>query len=69
MPRYNHASDIAFSLESDHPEGDDITPQQFRHAILARLAALVDDELLEAVGTPFDTHAIEIMPTQSPPSS
>lgn len=59
MDTYNHAFDIAFSMKSNHPEGEDITPQQFRHAILARLAALVDDELMEAVGCPFDTYKEE----------
>lgn len=59
MPRYDHAYTIAFSIKSHHPHGDDITPQQFRHAILARLAALVDNELLEAVGAPFDTYEEE----------
>lgn len=56
MPRYDHAYTIAFSIKSNHPEGEDITPQQFRHAILARLATVVDDELIEAVGIPFDSH-------------
>jgi hypothetical protein len=56
MKMYNHAYSIAFSVVSKHPEGDDITPQQFRHAILKSLAALVDDELMEALGAPFDTY-------------
>lgn len=55
MKTYNHAFTIAFTVISDHPEGEDITPQQFRHAILDRLASLVEDELLEAVGPPYDT--------------
>ena len=59
MPAYDHAFTIAFSMKSNHPEAEDITPQQFRHAILARLAAVVDDELLEAVGPPFDTYQHE----------
>jgi len=56
MTTYNHAFTIAFSIESKHPEGDDITPQQYRLGILARLAALPDDELFEAIGLPFDTY-------------
>ncbi|HEX2842066.1 hypothetical protein [Hyphomicrobium sp.] len=57
--RYDHAFTIAFSITSHHKDVDDIKPQQFRNAILARLASLVDDELLEAVGFPFDTFVIE----------
>jgi hypothetical protein len=30
-----------------------------RIAILARLASLPDDELLEAVGTPFDSYPVD----------
>lgn len=57
MHRYDHAYTIAFDITSNHPEGEDIAPQQFRHAILERLAAIVDDELIEAVGIPYDSHA------------
>lgn len=56
MKTYNHAFTIGFTIASKHPEGDDITPQQFRLGILARLAAVTDDELIEAVGCPFDTY-------------
>lgn len=59
MNTYDHAFTIAFSIKSNHPEGDDISPQQYRHAILSRLASLVDDELLEAVGMPIDTQISE----------
>lgn len=59
MKTYDHAFCIAFSLRSNHPEGDDITPLQYRQAILARLAGLVDDELLEAVGMPTDSYVVE----------
>lgn len=59
MKTYDHAFTISFSIKSHHPEGDDITPQQHRHAILSRLASLIDDELLEAVGAPFDSFTVE----------
>lgn len=59
MKTYDHAFTIAFSIKSNHPDGDDITPQHYRHAILARLSSLVDDELLEAVGGPYDTYTLE----------
>lgn len=59
MKSYNHAFTIAFTIVSKHHEGDDITPQQYRLAILARLAAVTDDELSEAVGLPFATYEEE----------
>lgn len=62
--RYNHACLIAFSVVTDHPEGEDFTQEKLVVAILARLADLVkNNELLEAVGAPFDTHE-EISPIQ-----
>lgn len=57
--RYNHAFDIAFEVESNHPTGDDLTPRQIRAAILQRLATLPDDELLETIGMPFDTYEVQ----------
>jgi hypothetical protein len=56
---YDHAFTIAFSVRSPFENGCKVAPQEFRHAILARLAALTDDELLEAVGMPFDTYEVE----------
>lgn len=58
MPTYDHAFTIAFSIKSQHEKGDDISPQQYRND-LARLASLCDDELLEAVGMPFDSFVVE----------
>jgi len=52
--KYDHAFTIAFSLKSDH-EGKDVPSSAIRNAIIQRLQALDDDELLEAVGLPFDT--------------
>jgi hypothetical protein len=57
--RYNHAYDIAFTVESEHPTGDDLTPNQIRGAIWKRLAELPDSELPEAVGMPFDTYEVQ----------
>lgn len=56
---FNHAFDLGFSLESHHPHGEDVTPAMLRGALEARLASLSDDELLEAVGAPFDTYAVD----------
>ena len=56
MKYYNHAFDIAFSLTSDCPTGYAVTGAQLREAIEQRLLNLTDDELVEAVGMPFDTY-------------
>lgn len=55
-PAWNHAFDIAFSLVSQRQDASDVNPQAIRNAILGRLATLTDDELMEAVGAPFDTY-------------
>lgn len=55
---YNHLFSVAFSVTgSAHPKGEDVTPQQFRAAVLRRLEQLTDnaDEWFEAVGAPHDT--------------
>ena len=57
---YNHAFDIAFTLLSAHPRGDDVTAEMIRAALVERLRALSDEELIEAVGRPFDTYAENI---------
>lgn len=58
--KYNHACSIAFSVVTAHPEGEDITQEKLVIAILSRLADLVkNNELLEAVGAPFDTYLEE----------
>ena len=56
MKYYNHAFDIAFSLTSVCPTGVSVTGAQLRAAIEQRLLNLTDDELVEAVGLPFDTY-------------
>jgi hypothetical protein len=58
MKTYNHAFTIAFSVGgSTHPEGEDVTQEQLAIAILKRIADLVNNnELVEAVGLPFDTY-------------
>lgn len=58
-PLYDHAFDIAFSLRSHAPDASDVTASQLRRAIGIRLARLSDDELLEAVGAPWDTYHVD----------
>ena len=40
--KYNHAYDIAFSLESNHEFGEDVTPGMLRTALLNRIKDLDD---------------------------
>jgi hypothetical protein len=55
--KYNHAYDIAFSIVSEHPTGDDVTAEQVLKAIITRANdAYASGELLEAIGLPFDTY-------------
>lgn len=54
--QYNHAYTIAFSVVDEDPTGENVTAQSLRKALLARVASLSDDELIEAAGLPFDTY-------------
>jgi len=57
--KYNHAFAIAFSLVSEHPTGEDVTAEQARDAIIARVhSAYVSGELLEAIDAPYDTYEV-----------
>ena len=47
MTKFNHAFDIAFSVISGDPDGEDITPAMFRAALLERIEQL---DLEEAHG-------------------
>ena len=61
MKRYNHAYTIAFSLESNHPTGDDVTPDIYRTALLERIKSLDEtNEWWEVVGNdmPYDTYEV-----------
>lgn len=60
MKKYNHAFTVAFSINSDHPQGDDISADEFHQALVKRSQDLTRaDEWLEAVGAPFDTYENE----------
>ena len=55
--KYNHAFDIAFSIVSEHPTGDDVTAEQVLEAIITKVNnAYASGELLECIGFPFDTY-------------
>lgn len=60
--RYNHAYSVAFSLESLHPDGDDVTAEMLQTALQKRIRDLDrcgDIEWLEACGAPYDTYEID----------
>ncbi|MFA7523382.1 MAG: hypothetical protein WCY71_10715 [Halothiobacillaceae bacterium] len=64
MKTYNHAYTVAFSVKgSTHPEGADVTPEQFEAALTARIRELNSnvDEWAEAVGLPFDSFEEEVV--------
>jgi hypothetical protein len=63
MPRFNHAFEIAFSLESDCKDVSDVTPAMLKQALLNRLRDLHgDEEWIEACGVPW--HTCEIIPDE-----
>jgi len=57
MKQYSHAYDFAFEVSSADKYADDVTAKMLRDALLARVAAIPDAELLEACGL-FDTFEI-----------
>lgn len=63
MTTYNHAFTIAFAVPaSKDKEGNDITAEQFRAAIMKHVDALVATGQLEsAIGAPFDSFEEEVM--------
>jgi hypothetical protein len=61
---YNHAFDIAFSLVSQHPTGEDVTADMLRNALQKRLDSMGDDEIMEAAGAPTDTYEVPELPMQ-----
>lgn len=48
--KFNHLYDIAFSVVSNVEDGGDVTGAMVREAILKRLAAATDDDLMEGIG-------------------
>lgn len=53
---YDNAFSISFTIQGCRdPEGETVTPQEFREAILLRLASIDDQELIEAIGVSYDS--------------
>jgi hypothetical protein len=64
--RYSHAFDIAFEVVTDHAAAR-VTAREIRAALQRRIDGLADDELLEAVGLPFDSYPLtDVAPTKPP---
>ena len=61
--KYNHAYTIAFSIDTDNPP-DKVTAKELLNGLYERLVDLqkCDDEIIEAVGMPFDTYENEDAP-------
>ncbi len=59
MKKYNHACTLAFEVISHDETGQDLTGPMLRNAIATRLYSLPDEELVEAVGLPYDTYEME----------
>lgn len=56
MAKFSHALSLAFEIETDDEEGEDITQDMLVAALQKRIADLVtNNELKEAVGSPWDT--------------
>lgn len=57
-PTYNHAFTIAFTVAGSKSEdGEDVTAEQMAAALQQRIKDLMaNNEMLEAVGAPFDTY-------------
>jgi len=57
MTTYNHAFAIAFTVQgSTTADGSEITAEQFRDAIYARVRdVMASGEMLEATGAPYDS--------------
>lgn len=57
QPTYNHAYSFGFEVPgSVDQDGLDVTGAKLRSCLLARLAKLTDEEMLEACDAPFDTY-------------
>jgi hypothetical protein len=62
MKKFNHAFDIAFSIESDNV-GEEVTAAELKAGLAKRLADLLasdDVEIIESCGLPYDTYENEM---------
>lgn len=62
MPKFNHAYDVAFTVISNDPDGEEVTPAMLKAALLKRITALDaagDIEWREACDR-YDTYQCEV---------
>jgi hypothetical protein len=60
MPRFNHMVTLAFEVISDREDGEDVTPEMLRHALLRRMIGLDEDKAWEEACLPIeDTYEME----------
>ena len=58
MTKYNHAFDIAFSVETEN-DAENVTKIEIIQALLLRISFLIEeDNFAEAIGAPFDTFEV-----------
>ncbi|HEC64776.1 MAG TPA: hypothetical protein ENI23_05760 [bacterium] len=60
MKKYNHAFDIAFSIESDN-DRENVTEKELLNALLKKVEELKADPklIIECASLPFDTYENE----------
>lgn len=61
MKKYNHAFEIAFSLVTTDPTGENVTAEEMIKAFEARLKEFKQnlDLILECAGMPYDSYCYE----------
>ena len=63
MARYNHMFSIAFTVESEQPDGSDVTALMLFAGLLRRILAIesepISDSWEEACGAPDDSYEID----------
>lgn len=61
MELYDHAYSFGLEVISSDERGEDVTGADLRRALLARLATMTDEEVVQACdgGQPFDSHEID----------
>ena len=40
IKKYSHMYDVAFEIISNHPEGEDVTPEMLKKALISRITDL-----------------------------
>ncbi len=56
MPKYNHMIVTAFTVESSHPDGDDLTKEQLVAGMISRGARILTNPNEGSTFEIFDVH-------------